>query len=145
MWFPIGSIHTHVCCFMTIVYFCQLKGLQSNYKDLVKFILGIKISILSYMCDNESSLVVLPRSSFQPLTEPRHFLQDPSHDPRRFESRRRCRSGSRSKQIPYPYPVGTGTNEADSRARFSHCSAFTPLIKSHRENAISAMAIGSAK
>lgn len=43
------------------------------------------------------------------------------------------------------YPPGMGTRGAVSRARFFHWSAFTPLIKSHTGNAISAIAIGSAK
>ena len=33
-----------------------------------------------------------------------------------------------------PYPFGMGYIQADSRARFSHCSTFTPLIKSHKAN-----------
>jgi len=31
-----------------------------------------------------------------------------------------------------PLSLGMGYVQADSRARFSHCSTFTPLIKSHK-------------
>jgi hypothetical protein len=50
-----------------------------------------------------------------------------------------CQEATRKQD---PYPIGTGTNDRDSRARFSHSLAFTPLIKSHKGNAISAIAIG---
>ena len=36
-----------------------------------------------------------------------------------------------------PYPFGIGFIQADSRARFSQCSTFTPLIKSHKAIKIS--------
>jgi len=42
-----------------------------------------------------------------------------------------------------PYPFGMGYIQADSRARFSHCSTFTPLIKSHKASANSEIRLGT--